>query len=126
MRTVLPDPPQPLECVGPQHPHGLADADALPTVGAVTRPFVAEDVVHDLREERGPNVFLARWERYAWQRGDGEVEVIPVSGYQVVIVSDGPDCGPVTPSFINGIPVTEVRGPVDEFALRLAIRPLRD
>ena len=119
LRTLFPDPPESLECGGYQHPHGPASADGLPTVDVVTDRGLAEDVVRTLRGERGPNVFLAQWDRYAWQRVDGEVQVVPTVGYQVIIVHDGPECGPVKPAFYP-TPVTEVRGPLDAFAASLA------
>jgi PASTA domain len=121
LRTAFPDPPAELECKGSQHPHDRADPDALPTVEGVSRS-AAERAVIDLRNRRDTPVFLAQWDRWAYQIVDEEVQVVRTTGYQVVVVASGPDCGPTAPAFFNGVPVTEVKGPVSAFAASLAER----
>ncbi len=119
LRTVLPDPPQRLECSGTQHPHTATAADALPPIEGVTRA-AAEQAVAELGREQSRPAFLARWDRWAWQRVNGEVQVVPVHGFQVVVIEPGPDCGPVTPLSVDGVPVTKVKGPLKAFAASLA------
>ena len=75
----------------------------------------AEQAVIELRSRLDNTIFLGQWSRWAWQRVDGVVEVLPVEGFQVIVVADSEDCGPVAPPIVNGVPVTEVRGPLEDF-----------
>jgi PASTA domain-containing protein len=122
LRTVVPDPPAFLECPSGQHPRVDVGADALPPVDAVSRAN-AEQAVVELRGRLGNPVFLGQWNRWAWQRVDGEVDVVPVEGFHVIVVADGPDCGPIASSYINGVPVTEVKGPLGDFVAGLDREP---
>jgi PASTA domain len=121
LRTVVPDPPPSLECPGGQYPRGdvgLDSADALPPLEGVSRAN-AEEAVVEIRARLDNTVLLGQWNRWAWQRVDGEVEVVPVEGFQVIVVADTSDCGPTVPSYFNGAPVTWVKGPLDDFVVGL-------
>ena len=109
LRTVVPDLPEMEECAGTAHPRHPGSADGVPTVESVTRSSADEAWARQPgRQVNGAPVYLGKWDRQAWQRTDaGEVEIVPVDGYQLVVVHESTDdCPHGAPSFTHGVPIS--------------------
>lgn len=116
-RTALPDPPVGVECPYSRHPRGEVAADALPWSESLSRA-AAEATVLALRaqtpESSGTEVYLGIWDRWAYTDDEG-LNVVPTTGYQVIVVSREPANCPSAPSF-QTVPITVVVGDVTAWA----------